>query len=265
MQNSHAYVASNTKLPLIASLTNVGLTLASRAGPVEILRSVSLDIEAGRSLAIVGPSGSGKTSLLMVLAGLEAVTRGRVIVAGADYSSMNESQRALLRAKDIGIVFQSFHLVPSMTATENVALPLQFANVAAADDLARGLLDDVGLGHRLRHYPSQLSGGEQQRVARARAVALNPRLLLADEPTGNLDGATGRQVIDMLFRLQLRNAATLVLVTHDEKLAAKADRVIRMADGRIVGDTAQDLPARDVTAADEPKRVSAASDAAQSR
>ena len=221
----------------IASIEGVELTLSSRAGPVEILRSVSLDIEEGRSLAIVGPSGSGKTSLLMVLAGLEAVTRGRVVVAGADYSALDEDGRARLRAKHIGIVFQSFHLVPSMTAIENVALPIQFANVSGADEVARGLLDDVGLGHRLRHYPSQLSGGEQQRVALARAVALKPRLLLADEPTGNLDGATGRQVIDMLFGLQRRNHATLVLVTHDETLAGKADRVIRMADGRIASDT----------------------------
>ncbi|MBX9925311.1 MAG: ATP-binding cassette domain-containing protein [Hyphomicrobiaceae bacterium] len=240
---------------LIASLDRVELTLSSRAGPVEILRSVSLDIEEGRSLAIVGPSGSGKTSLLMVLAGLEAVTRGRVAVAGADYSALDEDGRARLRAKDIGIVFQSFHLVPSMTAIENVALPMQFAHVSGADDVARGLLDDVGLGHRLRHYPSQLSGGEQQRVALARAVALKPRLLLADEPTGNLDGATGRQVIDMLFGLQRRNDATLVLVTHDETLAARADRVIRMADGRIVSDTAaakSELVRTDDTAAITP-------------
>jgi len=221
----------------IASLHDVDLTLQSRAGAVEILRSVSLDVEAGRSLAIVGPSGSGKTSLLMVLAGLEVATRGRVTVAGQDYSSLDEDGRARLRAKSIGIVFQSFHLVPSMTAEDNVALPMEFAGVRDAQAIARTLLGDVGLGHRLRHYPSQLSGGEQQRVALARAVSLKPRLLLADEPTGNLDGATGRQVIDMLFSLQRRNEATLVLVTHDETLAAKADRVIRMADGRIASDS----------------------------
>lgn len=224
----------------IASLSAVDLTLPSRAGPVEILRSVSLEIEAGRSLAIVGPSGSGKTSLLMIIAGLEAATRGRVVVAGNDYSTLDEDGRARLRSRDIGIVFQSFHLVPSMTALENVALPMEFAGINGAELVASELLEDVGLGHRLRHYPAQLSGGEQQRVALARAVSLKPRLLLADEPTGNLDGATGRQVIDMLFGLQRRNEATLVLVTHDEKLAAKADRVVRMADGRIVGDTATD-------------------------
>lgn len=224
-------------MPSIASLSSVDLTLASRAGAVDILKSVSLEVEAGRSLAIVGPSGSGKTSLLMVMAGLERATRGRVEVAGHDYSSLDEDGRARLRAKDVGIVFQSFHLVPSMTALENVALPLEFAGRGDAEAVARALLEDVGLGHRMRHYPAQLSGGEQQRVALARAVSLRPRLLLADEPTGNLDGATGRQVIDMLFGLQRRHDATLVLVTHDERLAALADRTIRMADGRIVGDT----------------------------
>lgn len=221
----------------IASLTDVDLTLDSRAGKVEILRGVSLEISAGRSLAIVGPSGSGKTSLLMVLAGLERATAGRVVVAGQDYSKLDEDGRAEMRSRDIGIVFQAFHLVPSMTAEENVALPLEFAGRRDALATARRLLDDVGLGHRLRHYPAQLSGGEQQRVALARAVSLAPRLLLADEPTGNLDGATGRQVVDMLFGLQRRTNATLVLVTHDERLAALADRTIRMADGRIVADS----------------------------
>jgi putative ABC transport system ATP-binding protein len=224
-------------VPSIASLTDVDLTLDSRAGKVEILRDVSLEISAGRSLAIVGPSGSGKTSLLMVLAGLERATAGRVVVAGQDYSTLDEDGRAQMRSRDIGIVFQAFHLVPSMTAEENVALPLEFAGRRDALATARRLLDDVGLGHRLRHYPAQLSGGEQQRVALARAVSLAPRLLLADEPTGNLDGATGRQVVDMLFGLQRRTNATLVLVTHDERLAALADRTIRMADGRIVADS----------------------------
>lgn len=224
-------------VPSIASLTDVDLTLDSRAGKVEILRGVSLEISGGRSLAIVGPSGSGKTSLLMVLAGLERATAGRVVVAGQDYSTLDEDGRAQMRSRDIGIVFQAFHLVPSMTAEENVALPLEFAGRRDALATARRLLDDVGLGHRLRHYPAQLSGGEQQRVALARAVSLAPRLLLADEPTGNLDGATGRQVVDMLFGLQRRTNATLVLVTHDERLAALADRTIRMADGRIVADS----------------------------
>jgi putative ABC transport system ATP-binding protein len=222
--------------PPIASFAGVDLTLDSRAGRVEILRDVALDVDAGRSLAIVGPSGSGKTSLLMILAGLERATAGRVTVAGVDLAALDEDGRARLRARDIGIVFQSFHLVPSMTAEENVALPLELAGRADAFDVARELLDEVGLGHRLRHYPAQLSGGEQQRVALARAVALRPRLLLADEPTGNLDGATGRQVIELLFGVQRRHGATLVLVTHDERLAALADRTIHMADGRIVAD-----------------------------
>lgn len=227
----------HTLMPPIASLTDVDLTLTSSAGSIEILRSVSLAIEPGTSVAIVGPSGSGKTSLLMVLAGLERATRGRVEVAGADYSGLDEDGRARLRAKNIGIVFQAFHLVPSMTAEENVALPLEFAGRSDAVEVARSLLDEVGLGHRLQHYPQQLSGGEQQRVALARAVSLRPRILLADEPTGNLDGATGRQVIDMLFGLQHRSGATLVLVTHDERLAERASSTVRMVDGRIVADT----------------------------
>ena len=214
-------------------LDNVHLTLTSRAGPVEILRDVSLKVEAGQSLAIVGPSGSGKTSLLMVVAGLERATSGRVTVAGHDLTALGEDELALVRGAEIGIVFQSFHLVPTMTALENVALPLEFAGAANAFAKARELLDEVGLSARLDHFPAQLSGGEQQRVAIARALSRQPKLILADEPTGNLDGATGRNVIDMLFGLQRRRAATLVLVTHDEKLAAACERTIHMADGRI--------------------------------
>jgi putative ABC transport system ATP-binding protein len=220
----------------IATLDHVNLTLTSRAGPVNILQDVSLEVHAGRSLAIIGPSGSGKTSLLMILAGLERATGGKVVVAGQDLATLSEDGRALLRAAKIGIVFQAFHLVPSMTALENVALPLEFAGVRDAATLAAGLLADVGLAGRTTHYPAELSGGEQQRVALARAVALKPKLLLADEPTGNLDGVTGKQVIDMLFNLQRRTAATLVLVTHDDKLAALCERTIHMADGRIVAD-----------------------------
>lgn len=223
-------------MPTIASLRDVNLTLTSRAGPVAILRDVSLDLSSTRSVAIVGPSGSGKTSLLMILAGLERATSGTVSVAGHDYASLDEDGRARVRAGNIGIVFQAFHLVPSMTALENVALPLEFAGVANAHAKATGLLTEVGLPHRLTHYPAELSGGEQQRVALARAVALKPALLLADEPTGNLDGATGKQVIDMLFGLQRRAGATLVLVTHDEKLAGLCDRTIHMADGQIAAD-----------------------------
>jgi len=225
-----------TTTPAIASLRDVSLTLSSRAGPVSILRDIALDVKSGQSLAIVGPSGSGKSSLLMILAGLEPATSGRVVVAGNDYATLDEDGRARARARDIGIVFQAFHLVPSMTALENVALPLEFAQHPAPQARAAELLSDVGLSHRLTHYPAELSGGEQQRVALARAIALRPKLLLADEPTGNLDGTTGKQVIDMLFGLQRRNDATLILVTHDEKLASLCDRTIHMADGLIVAD-----------------------------
>jgi putative ABC transport system ATP-binding protein len=220
----------------IATLSNVNLTLTSRAGPVAILRDVSLDVRAGQSLAIVGPSGSGKTSLLMILAGLERASSGQVRVSGADYAGLTEDGRALVRQRSIGIVFQAFHLVPSMTALENVALPMEFAGRADAEPRAKALLGDVGLANRTSHYPAELSGGEQQRVALARAVSLSPALLLADEPTGNLDGATGKQVIDMLFGLQRKTGATLVLVTHDERLAQQCDRTIHMADGRVVAD-----------------------------
>lgn len=231
---SPSHSASDT--PPIATLRDVSLTLTSRAGPVSILRNIALDLKSGQSLAIVGPSGSGKSSLLMILAGLERATTGHITVAGHDYATLDEDGRAKARAKDIGIVFQAFHLVPSMTALENVALPLEFAGTPSPQARAAELLSDVGLSHRLTHYPAELSGGEQQRVALARAIALRPRLLLADEPTGNLDGATGKQVIDMLFGLQRRTHATLVLVTHDEKLAHLCDRTIHMADGIIVAD-----------------------------
>ncbi len=220
----------------IIELDNVRLTLDSRAGPVNILRGVDLTIARGQSVAIVGPSGSGKTSLLMVLAGLERVTSGRVAVAGQDLARLGEDELALVRGQNIGIVFQSFHLVPTMTALENVALPLQFSGQAKAFETARAHLEEVGLAHRLDHFPAQLSGGEQQRVALARALSPNPQILLADEPTGNLDTKNGRQVTDLLFGLQKRRQATLVLVTHDDRLAKDCERVIRMADGAIAAD-----------------------------
>ena len=218
----------------VIELANVDLTLASRAGQVAILRNLSLTIAAGDAVAIVGPSGSGKTSLLMIMAGLEQATSGGVKVAGHDFSTMGEDALALARGASIGIVFQSFHLVPTMTALENVALPLQFRGEADAFERAAELLGEVGLSHRVTHFPAQLSGGEQQRVALARALVTRPRLLLADEPTGNLDGKTGRQIVDLLFSLQARRGATLVLVTHDERLAERCHRTVRMADGRIV-------------------------------
>ncbi|HRN85590.1 MAG TPA: ABC transporter ATP-binding protein, partial [Hyphomicrobium sp.] len=220
----------------IIRLADVGLALESRAGIVEILKGITLDVARGQSLAIVGPSGSGKTSLLMILAGLERATRGDVHVAGRDFNALDEDAMALARGEDIGIVFQSFHLIPTMTALENVALPLEFAGVAGARDQARALLADVGLLARIDHFPAQLSGGEQQRVALARALVPKPKLLLADEPTGNLDGKTGRQVVELLFGLKQKSGATLVLVTHDERLAQQCERTIRMEDGRIVAD-----------------------------
>ena len=214
----------------------VDLTLRSRAGDVEILKSIDLVVPTGQSVAIVGPSGSGKTSLLMLMGGLEAATRGEIVVAGHSLSGLDEDRLARIRAEEIGIVFQSFHLVPTMTAIENVALPLEFSGAPDARERARAALQEVGLLARLEHYPAQLSGGEQQRVALARALVTAPRLLLADEPTGNLDGATGRQVVDLIFALGRRHGTTLVLVTHDERLAARCERVLRMADGRVVAD-----------------------------
>ena len=217
----------------IVALDAVSLTLTSRAGPVDILRAVSLRVEDSQSLAIVGPSGSGKTSLLMVVAGLERATSGRVRVAGHDLTRLNEDKLALVRGANIGIVFQSFHLVPTMTALENVALPLEFAGDSNAFEIARALLEEVGLAPRVDHFPAQLSGGEQQRVAIARALSRQPKLILADEPTGNLDSQTGKHIVDLLFGLQRRRDATLMLVTHDQRVAAACARTIHMADGRI--------------------------------
>jgi putative ABC transport system ATP-binding protein len=222
----------NVVKPVI-DLAAVSLTLASRAGPVEILKGIDLAVSPGASIAVVGPSGSGKTSLLMIIAGLERATSGRVQVAGHEFLRLSEDQLALIRGANIGIVFQSFHLVPTMTALENVALPLEFAGRADAFDTARSMLDEVGLSHRTDHFPAQLSGGEQQRVALARALGPRPQILLADEPTGNLDGKTGSHVIDLMFDLQRRRQATLILVTHDIPLAERCGRVVRMADGRI--------------------------------
>jgi putative ABC transport system ATP-binding protein len=220
----------------LIELENVGLTLRSRAGEVAILRDVSLSVRSGESVAIVGPSGSGKTSLLMIIAGLERASTGRVFVDGRDFVALSEDNLARARGATIGIVFQSFHLVPTMTAIENVALPLEFQGRKDAFEAAGRLLGTVGLAPRAQHFPAELSGGEQQRVALGRALALDPRLLLADEPTGNLDGATGRQIIDLLFDLGAERQRTLVLVTHDEALARRCSRIVRMADGRIVAD-----------------------------
>ncbi|HEX5958118.1 MAG TPA: ABC transporter ATP-binding protein, partial [Hyphomicrobiaceae bacterium] len=195
--------------------------------------SVDFAVQAGESVAIVGPSGSGKTSLLMVMAGLEQATSGSVQVAGHELAGLGEDALARIRGAHIGIVFQSFHLVATMTALENVALPLELAGRRDAFEAARALLDEVGLAHRTDHFPAQLSGGEQQRVAVARALSAGPQILLADEPTGNLDGPTGEHIIELLFDLQLRHQATLVLITHEMRLADRCGRVVHMADGRV--------------------------------
>ncbi len=215
-------------------LEDVHVTLPSRAGPVAILRGIDIEVATGEAIAVVGPSGSGKSTLLMVIAGLESATEGRVHVVGADYATLDEDGLARLRAANIGIVFQSFHLVPTMTAIENVALPLEFLDHEDAFNAARAALAEVGLSHREAHFPGQLSGGEQQRVAIARALSTRPALILADEPTGNLDLATGAVVMDLLFTLKERTGATLLLITHDRSLAKRCDRIVSFADGRIV-------------------------------
>ncbi len=215
-------------------MRNLTLTVPSAAGAVNILRGIDLDIATGEAVGVVGPSGSGKTSLLMVLAGLERPSSGSVRVAGQELVGQDEDALAALRRRDVGIVFQAFHLISSMTALENVAIPLELAGAADAMDRAEASLRAVGLGHRLTHLPGTLSGGEQQRVALARAFAARPRLLLADEPTGNLDGATGEAVMDLLFGLRAEHGTTLMLITHDLHLAARCDRTISIADGKIV-------------------------------
>jgi putative ABC transport system ATP-binding protein len=213
-------------------------TAAAASGPVQVLRGLDLTVAAGEAVGIVGPSGSGKTSLLMLLAGLERPTGGKLSVAGRDLGGLDEDALARFRRQEVGIVFQAFHLVPTMTALENVAVPLEFAGRRDAFDRAAAALKDVGLGHRLEHYPGQLSGGEQQRVALARAVVAEPRLILADEPTGNLDRTTGAVVMDLLFDLRARMGTTLLLITHDPLLAERCERQVRIEDGRIVSDTA---------------------------
>jgi putative ABC transport system ATP-binding protein len=219
-------------LPAIR-LEAVHVTLPSRAGPVAILRGIDLSVAAGESIAVVGRSGSGKTTLLMIIAGLERATTGRVAVLGADFAGLDEDDLARLRAANIGIIFQSFHLVPTMTALENVALPLEFLDRHDAFDAAVAVFAEVGLAHREGHFPGQLSGGEQQRVAMARALAPQPALILADEPTGNLDLTTGAGVMDLLFALKERTGATLLLISHDRALAKRCDRVVSLTDGIV--------------------------------
>jgi putative ABC transport system ATP-binding protein len=214
-------------------LRDLTLTIQAASGPVNILRGISLDVPAGEKCGIIGPSGSGKTSLLMLLAGLERATGGDITIAGQNLAPLDEDERARFRRDNLGIVFQSFHLIPSMTAVENAAVPLELAGRADAAAVAAAALRQVGLGHRLTHRPAQLSGGEQQRVALARAFAPAPRLLLADEPTGNLDVETGAMVMDLLFELCTANGTTLVLITHDPALAARCDRTVTLRNGVI--------------------------------
>jgi putative ABC transport system ATP-binding protein len=218
--------------PIIA-FDNLHLTLGSRAGQVNILRGIDLEIAPGEAIGLIGPSGSGKSSMLMMMAGLERPSSGRILVAGQDLGAMDEDALARFRRDTTGIVFQSFHLVPTMTALENVAVPLELAGRRDAFDRAARELAAVGLSDRAGHYPGQLSGGEQQRVALARAVAGNPQILLADEPTGNLDQATGAQIISLMFALRERSGATLMLITHDPALAGLCDRVVHLRDGKI--------------------------------
>jgi putative ABC transport system ATP-binding protein len=220
----------------VLELKEAGLVLDGNAGPVEILKGVTFKVGRGESVGLIGPSGSGKSSLLMLLGGLERATSGSVHALGQDLTAMDEDALARFRRSNMGIVFQSFHLIPTMTALENVAVPLELAGVRDAFDRAAAELAAMGLGTRLDHYPAQLSGGEQQRVALARAAVSRPAIFLADEPTGNLDGITGETIMDLLFGLRDRHGATLVLVTHAPELAARCDRIVRLADGAIASD-----------------------------
>jgi putative ABC transport system ATP-binding protein len=224
-------------IPDIAiSARNVTLSLGTGEARTDVLKGIDLDIHSGETIAILGPSGSGKSSLMAVLSGLERVSGGEVHVAGTNFGLLDEDDLAKARRGRIGIVLQSFHLLPTMTALENVAVPLELASATDAFDKARAELEAVGLGHRLSHYPAQLSGGEQQRVAIARAVAPGPQILFADEPTGNLDGKTGAAIIDVLFARKEAAGATLIIITHDPSLAERCERVLEMNDGRVVAD-----------------------------
>jgi putative ABC transport system ATP-binding protein len=221
---------------MMVSVRALTMRLASGGRPLTILEGVSLDVERGDAVAVIGPSGSGKSTLLGLIAGLDAPTGGTITVGGVEITRLGEAALARFRRQTIGYVFQSYHLIPTLTAAENVAVPLELAGARGVAARTRALLEQVGLGERAHHYPVQLSGGEQQRVALARAVALDPPLLLADEPTGNLDSATGAAIIDLLFALNRERGSTLLLVTHDPALAERADRVVSLRDGRVVGD-----------------------------
>ena len=220
----------------ILSLKDTELTLDGNAGRIDILKGISLDVTRGETLGLIGPSGSGKSSLLMLMGGLERATGGQVTALDHDLTALGEDALARFRREHMGVVFQSFHLIPTMTALENVATPLELAGNADAFDRAEAELSNVGLGDRIHHYPAQMSGGEQQRVALARAAAPRPDILLADEPTGNLDATTGASIMDLLFSLNEQHGATLILVTHASELADRCSRVVRLDDGRIAQD-----------------------------
>ncbi|MEE4349978.1 MAG: ABC transporter ATP-binding protein [Pacificimonas sp.] len=227
---------------VVIAAKGVTLTLPGAAGPVEILKGIDLTVRRGESVAVLGPSGSGKSSLMAVLSGLERATAGSITIAGADFSRLSEDGLAEARRGRIGIVLQAFHLLPTMTALENVAVPLELAGKSDAFAKAEAELKRVGLGHRITHYPAQMSGGEQQRVAIARATAPEPATLFADEPTGNLDAETGHEIIDLLFARQAEQATTLFLVTHDPEVAARCERIVQMRDGLIVSDEMRGAP-----------------------
>ncbi|NOD84356.1 ABC transporter ATP-binding protein [Ruegeria sp. HKCCD6119] len=224
----------------VLALQDASLSLDGNAGRVDILHDITLTVGKGETLGLIGPSGSGKSSLLMLMAGLEQVTRGQIMALGQELTDMDEDALARFRRDSMGVVFQNFHLIPTMTALENVATPLELAGHKDAFDRAKQELDAVGLSHRRDHYPAQLSGGEQQRVALARASAPRPKILLADEPTGNLDETNGAAIVDLLFGLRRKYDATLVLVTHSHSLAERCDRVVRLRDGRIAEETRQE-------------------------
>jgi len=224
-------------------LDDVHVTLGSTAGPVKILRGIDLEVAAGSSVSVVGPSGSGKSTLLAVVGGIERPTSGGVRIDGTSLAELDEDELATFRGQRIGILFQQFHLIPTMTALENVAVPLELAGARDAFAQAERRLEEVGLSHRADHYPGQLSGGEQQRAALARALSNHPKLLLADEPTGNLDQDTGQEIIELMFRVQRERAMTLLLITHEPQLAARCDEQLRMADGRLHGPAATRLSA----------------------
>ena len=237
--NSLCHRSVVTNLQAAISARNLTLTLGTSEAPVEILRGIDLDIERGSTVALLGPSGSGKSSLMAVLSGLERATGGTLQVAGEDFAAMDEDALAHARRGRIGIVLQAFHLLPTMTALENVATPMELAGDSDAQERAKAELEAVGLGHRLDHYPQQLSGGEQQRVAIARALAPRPALVFADEPTGNLDAATGHEIVELLFARRAETGATLLVITHDPELAEHCERVLTIGDGKIATDTSK--------------------------